>query len=207
MKNQERIGSKEFEQKLVGKMPPEHVHQVMLAYRLAKYGHRNQMRDDGKTRFFAHPKSAALILIDELEIFDHEMITAELLHDMLEDSYLFMSSEEWSDIEFIFGKVVANYVVLLTKDVAKEKYIKYIKRLRDSDEKSQVLKLVDRLHNVRSLKGCSRNKRKRKINETRRYFLPWARKINPYLHSEIKKTIEELEQYDARRRWFPWRNK
>ncbi len=204
MKNQERIGSKEFEQKLVGKMPPEHVRQVMLAYRLAKYGHRNQMRDDGKTRFFVHPKNAALILIDELEVFDPEMIIAELLHDMMEDSHLLISDEEWSDVEFIFGKVVANYVALLTKDVAKEKYIK---RLRASDEKSQILKLVDRLHNVRSLKGCSRNKRRRKINETRRYFLPWARKISPYLYNEIKKTIEELERYDARRRWLPWKNR
>jgi len=185
-------------------MPPEHVRQVMLAYRLAKYGHRNQMRDDGKTRFFVHPKNAALILIDELEVFDPEMIIAELLHDMMEDSHLLISDEEWSDVEFIFGKVVANYVALLTKDVAKEKYIK---RLRASDEKSQILKLVDRLHNVRSLKGCSRNKRRRKINETRRYFLPWARKISPYLYNEIKKTIEELERYDARRRWLPWKNR
>jgi len=204
VKNQERVGSKEFEQKLVGKMPPEHVRQVMLAYRFAKEGHWNQMRDDRKTRFFVHPKSAALILIDELGIFDHEVIIAELLHDMREESKLLQADEEWDDIEFIFGKVVANYVTLLTKDVAKEKYFK---RLRDSDEKSQILKLVDRLHNVRTLWGCSKNKRRRKINETRRYFLPWARKISPYLYNEIKKTIEELERYDARRRWFPWRNR
>src|SRR5574339_1101763 len=62
---------------------------VKLAYCLAKFGHRAQVRKEliaGKpTRYFEHVRRVAIILMDEMKIIDRDMIIAALLHDSLED--------------------------------------------------------------------------------------------------------------------------
>ncbi len=124
------------------------------AYINAKYGHRNQQRDDG-SRYFDHLRSVALILIDELEIFDAEMIMAALLHDILEDSYLFDKKR----IKILFGKKVAKMVTLLSipkmdsavfssKD---ERLSVYHQAIAGSPQRVIIIKLCDRLHNLRTL--------------------------------------------------------
>lgn len=182
MKNQERIGSKKFEERLEGKIPLEKIQLVMIAYRLAKYGHKGDLRDDGVTRVFEHPKSVALIHMDELHIFDYRMIIGALLHDIREDSHILLPE----DIALIFGKRVAHYVAVLTKDVHIEQYLE---RLQRASRKSQIIKLADRLHNMRTLYGCTKEKQERKIEETQKYFLDWARKTNTYLYLELQKAI------------------
>ena len=145
----------------------------MDAYNFSKYGHRGQERDNGD-RYFEHPRRVALILIDELKIYDHEMIIAALLHDIEEDSYILT----WDRIQKDFGDRALGFIKLLTKQLG-QKLEDYLLALQQADEAAQLLKLADRLDNVRDMKGCTEEKRKRYLLETTRYFLPWARKILP----------------------------
>lgn len=145
------------------------------AYINAKYGHRNQKRDDG-TRYFDHLRSTALILIDELQIFDTEMIIAALMHDMLEDSFLFDEER----IRVLFGDEVAKMVMLLSMPKMDEKLFKskaqrlrvYHHRIKNSPLKVVIIKLCDRLHNLRTMPNCTPEKIKRKSAETIKHYIP-----------------------------------
>ncbi|MDD5341120.1 MAG: HD domain-containing protein [Patescibacteria group bacterium] len=184
------IGREEFIEKLEDKLLPSELNLVILAYVLAKYGHRGQTRESGE-RYFEHPKSCALILIDELKIYDPRMLCSALLHDLPEDSFIL----NFWDIEHIFGKEVKKAVQFLTKKSATDlsdgiTLQKYFQKLRRSNNKTRILKLVDRLHNLRTLSSCDREKQVRKIKETIIYILPIAEETDQYLYYEIKKIID-----------------
>ena len=148
---------------------------IDFAYDLAKYGHREQKRDDG-TRYFEHCRESALILMDELGIFDPEMIMALLLHDMLEDNFLLTPRR----IAIIFGEYVSGLVIKVTKPKKgdprfaddRERHEFYFSQLAESSEWIKLLKLCDRLHNLRTLDSCAPEKRQRKIIETETVYLP-----------------------------------
>ncbi|MDO8669800.1 MAG: HD domain-containing protein [Candidatus Buchananbacteria bacterium] len=153
-------------------------HELVLidwAYIFAKYGHRNQKRDDG-TRYFDHLRSTALILIDELQIFDSQMIMAALMHDMLEDSFL-LNMER---IKVIFGQEVAYAVMLLSLPEMDESIFTskqdrleaYHQTILNSPPKVMIIKLCDRLHNLRTMPSCTPEKIKRKAEETREHYVP-----------------------------------
>lgn len=188
------IGRKEFERRLREKadLTPKEFQLIMLAYRLSKYGHRNQERDDGE-RYFEHPKRVALILIDENTDFmplRPEMVITALLHDIKEDSFILT----WEDIEMIFGKNVRKMVETLTKDRNLEKELRdefYFKRLAAASSRIKNIKLADRLDNVRHLAGCSLEKQRRYLKETEEFFLPLAEKTNWLLFSLLKRECEK----------------
>src|SRR5208282_5301326 len=94
---------------------------VKLAYSLAKFGHRAQVRkelvDNKPTRYFEHVRRVALILVDEMKIMDRDMIIAALLHDSVEDT-VDLTPEL---LEHCFGNEVITIVKLLSK-VPKEGY-------------------------------------------------------------------------------------
>ena len=184
-------GSEEFSKKLRHKVSPHELDFIMLAYRLSKYGHRDQARDDGE-RYFEHPKAVALILIDELQIYDAEMIIAALLHDLKEDTWML----EWRDIELIFGARVRELVHMLTKEPEssiKEK-AEYLERIVVASEEARLIKLADRLHNVRTLSSCSPAKQARYLEETREFFIPLARATHPYLAEQIEKACAKITE-------------
>ncbi|MBI2626413.1 MAG: bifunctional (p)ppGpp synthetase/guanosine-3',5'-bis(diphosphate) 3'-pyrophosphohydrolase [Candidatus Nealsonbacteria bacterium] len=189
------IGRAGFERKLREKadLTPREFQLIMLAYRLAKYGHRNQERDDGG-RYFEHPKRVALILIDENTEFmplKPEMVVAALLHDIKEDSFILT----WEDIEMIFGKNIKEMIETLTKDKTLEKQLRtesYFKRLITASSEIKNVKLADRLDNMRDLGNCSPEKQKTYFKETTDFFLPLARKTNWLLHHLLK---QECDKY------------
>lgn len=186
-------GREEFRAKLVHKVSPRELKLIMLAYKFSKYGHRGQVRDGGG-RYFDHPKAVALILIDELGYYDSEMIIAALLHDVVEDTYLF----DFEDIETIFGSRVENIVCLLTKDKdpafkeAKRQYLSAIAQAEDAAVR--IIKLADRLHNLRTLECCDEEKRARIVEETVEFYLPIAECANVYLACKIRALCERLVQ-------------
>jgi len=191
------IGRLEFFAKLQYKINPEGLQKVKIAYQLTKYGHKGQIRDDG-SRAFEHPKGCVLILIDELDIFDYEMLCAMLLHDIKEDSFIL----DLDDIELIFGKTIRQYVDLLTKidDPDDETKVKrdldYHRRIYNANIIVKILKLVDRLHNLRTLAGCSKEKQIKIIRETIEIFLPLAKDTNEYLYKKIKEICDQYcEKY------------
>lgn len=182
-------GREVFARKLQKHMPPETLRLVMLAYRLSKYGHMLKKRDGGD-RYFEHPKRVALVLLDELNVSDSEMIIAALLHDIKEDSFIL----EWWDIEFFFGERVRNLVQILTKEKKGDKPFlerEYIAKLRKAQRDARLIKLADRLDNLRDLGGCLPEKQERILEETMRFYLPLARRTNRYLFTQIAEECQK----------------
>jgi GTP pyrophosphokinase len=137
-----------FRVRLVPYFSPSDQLDIKLAYCLAKFGHRAQTRNemtDGKpTRYFEHVRRVSIILMDEMKVYDRDMIIACLLHDSLEDTRDLTPEL----IEHSFGSRVVQMVKMLSK-CPKEGYID---RLREC-HKWEILavKACDRLDNLRSL--------------------------------------------------------
>jgi hypothetical protein len=163
-----------FFARLEPRLAPSDLVRVRGAYYLAKYGHRAQVRKelDGEghsLRYFEHVRRTAIILMDEAGVYDPDLVITALLHDALEDT----DDIDALVIEQFFGFEVARRVRLLTK-APKEGYVK---RLQGSDELTVLVKLCDRLDNLRSLGGDEAFRRKQ-LDETKRVYLPlfeqWA---------------------------------
>lgn len=162
---------------------------VEFAYDVTKSAHRHQNRDGGVTRYFEHPRSVALILMDEAKVFDPDMIAAALLHDVAEDTSVFGTNRgvgyshwrvvaEWR-ITRAFNSRIARMVLdvskafpdgveLSTDAQAKEQYEA---NLRQAGSDSIIIKMVDRLHNLRTMDTITPEKRIRKVKETEDIYL------------------------------------
>ena len=171
--------------------------QIVMAYCLAKFGHRAQTRNElteGKpTRYFEHVRRVAITLMDDLGIMDRDMIIACLLHDALEDTDD-LSAEL---IEHAFGKEVAHMVQLLSK-VPKDGYKE---RLQNCHEwKVLTIKFCDRTDNCRSLMvpGNTIDFQKRQVKETIDVYLPLfdhMLEIMPDIHRpKASKMLRELDR-------------
>lgn len=184
------------------KMPPLDIARVDYAYDMAKHGHRNQFRESGE-RYFEHVRATALIMVDELGITDVDMIMASLLHDMLEDTYLLTPER----IKITFGERVARMICAISKPrkddprfaTNGERQEWYFKQIANANIEEKIVKLADRLHNLRTLNQCSKEKQLRKIEETKIKYLPLLDDIrNDYpeiadcLASSFTMMLEEL---------------
>ena len=163
---------------------------VYVAYRLAKAAHKGQFRKSGEA-YIEHPVQIAYIAA-ELEM-DVTAITAALLHDTIEDTpYTF------SDIEILFGTTVAEIVDGVTK-LAKLQYTtqeeQQVENLRkmffamSKDIRVVIIKLIDRLHNMRTLNYMTPIKQLEKAKETLEIYSPLARRLGM---SKIKSELEDL---------------
>lgn len=167
----ETVGREEFEKLLQFKMSPDNVKLVMKAYRLSKYGHKGQERDNGE-RYFEHPKGTALIIINEFRIYDHEMIIAGILHDNPEDTFIFGAGEEaFMEIEKEFSKRTAKLVRSVTKlpctpAEKAQRDCQYYNNLFDDEIGAKIVKVADRIHNLRTLKHCNMQKQDKQLLET-----------------------------------------
>jgi GTP diphosphokinase / guanosine-3',5'-bis(diphosphate) 3'-diphosphatase len=170
----------EFRRHLVLKMRPADLEMVMRAYDLSKSAHRGQKRDDD-TRYFDHLRETALILVN-LGVFDADLLISCLLHDAMEDNPSFMSR---GAIASIFGSRVADIVVTVTKPKKNdprfqsdgERHRFYFARLSEASDDVLLVKLADRLHNMRSLHTCVKEKQTRKAQETVDVYLPFCDKL------------------------------
>lgn len=161
------VGRNKFLARLEPLMAPAELENIETAYVLAKYGHRDQYRDGGRVRYFEHPKAVAWIAVTELRITDWRTVVLALLHDVKEDSYIL----SWHRIQVNFGRDVTVGLRLLTKRPKRA----YVKRLAEHGAPRVVLiKLCDRLHNLRTLGSCDRRKQRRQIVETLENYVPLA---------------------------------
>lgn len=179
---------------------PEELLRVQHAYWMAKEGHRKQKRDGGQ-RYFEHPRGVALILI-ELGYTDWRTICAALLHDGLEDTYI-----QPSIYMSLLGATVYNWIETLSKatpqfDLLTGKvtgYVKktledYFKALSRANVLCRVVKLADRLHNLRSIPDSwPHEKVRRQIDETRQFLLPIARATDERFVDLINIELDRLE--------------
>jgi guanosine-3',5'-bis(diphosphate) 3'-pyrophosphohydrolase len=178
---------KTFLKRFKGKFSNEEMEDIDFAYDLAKEAHRPSLRDDG-VRYFEHPRSGVLIMTDELGLYDRDLIISFLLHDVGEDTALLGNINKSYD-EFkakaifrltkIFSEKVADNVLRLTKPSVDnmrfknkaEVYEFYLAELAKSED-AILLKMIDRLHNLRSLPGNNPEKIKRQIEETGSKLMP-----------------------------------
>jgi len=185
-----------FEKIAGSRLLGESLRLLMLAYRIAKYGHKGQKRDD-LSRYFDHPKCVALIFMLELGIFELYILIASLLHDIREDSFILTI---W-DIEKLFGRRVRQAVEILTK----EKGIDYYKRLTKALWWIKMIKMVDHLHNMRTLKASTRKKKIKQLKETYEFYFPFAQQLikevprkykkqATYLFEEMKLACQRVEK-------------
>lgn len=165
---------------------------IKKAYDDGKDAFRGDVRESGE-RYFEHLRAVALILCCYLMTEDHEEICGGLLHDNVEDK------PEWT-----VARVTAEYnssIALIVESVSmpddlfpdKEECLEvFHRRLKNASRRIIKVKLADRLHNVLTLWACSEEKRRRKIEETKRHYLPLA-KEHLILYHELLAAIEELE--------------
>ena len=171
--------------------PSEDFSMIKKAYDLAKLAHERQLRKSGEP-YIVHPLAVAHLLA-ELEL-DKESIMAGILHDVVEDT-------EYT-IEYItneFSKEVALLVDGVTKlekipystdkeEIQAENYRKMFLAM-SKDIRVILIKLADRLHNMRTLKYKSEEKQKKIAKETLDIYAPLAHRLGI---SKFKIELEDL---------------
>lgn len=160
--------------------------QVRRAYEVAEAAHTGQMRDEG-TPYIVHPLRVAVSLVDELSIYSPALLCSALLHDVIEDSNI--TREQIAEM---FGEQIAHIVWLLTKyeDVSLPAYLAAIEAA--SETGAPIVKLCDRLDNLRFLAHSPRVEKKRRyIRTTEAYYMPMAARTHRYLHNELRRWLEQ----------------
>lgn len=169
---------------------PEEVEIVKRAYEYANTLHKGQMRQSGEP-YISHPLNVAYILAEMHA--DRDTICAGLLHDTLEDTNI---TKE--DISHDFNQNIANLVDGVTKlskmnfsskqDQNYANTRKIITGIKE-DVRIIIIKLADRLHNMRTLQFKSEFKQKENALETMEIFVPLGYYIGAY---RIKSELEDL---------------
>lgn len=193
----DKIGREQFAALLQFQMTPANLKLVMKAYRFSKSGHKNQQRDNG-VRYFEHPKSVALLLIQELGICDYEMIIAALLHDTVEDTFIFGSFEDAFDtIQEDFGPWVADCIRLLSKEKIADKLqrdTRYLEGLHRADLRMKIIKIADRIHNLRELAHCTSVKKQHYLEETEAHYLPFVQEVMAMVSGPLLRKLHEIHK-------------
>lgn len=163
------------------------------AYQFAEKAHRGQVRTSGEP-YISHPVAVAYILLEMC--MDTDTICAALLHDVVEDTDV-----ELDTIRKKFGEDVAlmvdgvtkiGQVPLNTKEEQQAENIRKILMAMSKDIRVIIIKLADRLHNMRTL-ACRPPEKQRKTSlETMSFYAPIAHRLGMY---DIKEEMEDMALY------------
>jgi len=171
--------------------PSTDITMIQKAYQVAKEAHKDQKRKSGEP-YIIHPLCVGIILAD-LEL-DKETIVAGLLHDAVEDTWM-----TYEEVEKEFGSEVALLVDGVTKlgqlNYSKDKVELQAENLRKmflamaKDIRVILIKLADRLHNMRTLQYMRPEKQQEKARETMDIYAPIAMRLGI---SKIKVELDDL---------------
>lgn len=163
---------------------------LRLAFDLAVDAHKDMRRKSGEPYIY-HPIAVAQIVAEEMGLGVTSVICA-LLHDTVEDTEMTLE-----DVEMNFGKTVSNIIAGLTKiegvfnrttSMQAENFKKMLLTLSD-DIRVILVKIADRLHNMRTLGHMSRKNQLKISSETLFLFAPLAHRLGLYT---IKSELEDL---------------
>lgn len=179
-----------FVEKIKQYNPHYDLSRIIKAYNFAEDAHSGQFRKSGE-KYFTHPINVALILA-ELEL-DESSVIAGLMHDVIEDTkYTF------EDISKEFGEEIALLVDGVTKlgkfnyETKEERQAENLRKMflaMAKDIRVILIKLADRLHNMRTLRYMNEKKKKEKAMETLEIYAPIAHRLGI---SRIKWELEDL---------------
>ncbi len=169
------------------------------AYALAADAHKDQKRKTGEP-YIIHPIAVARIVAEELELGPNPVIAA-FLHDVVEDT-----SYTIDDIRKRFGEDVAFLVGVVTKQkketYERSKQVDNFRQILASvqfDVRAILIKLADRLHNMRTLDSMSSEKQMKIAGETDYFYAPLANRLGLY---HVKSELEDLSfQYRCPREY------
>lgn len=185
---------------------------IISAYQFAEKAHEGQKRSSGQD-YIIHPLAVAYSLL-ELGM-DTDTICAALLHDVVEDT-----PATFDDLKKRFGQDVAllvdgvtklGKVPYLNKNEQKAENLRKILLAMSHDIRVMIIKLCDRLHNMRTLKYCTTEKQKRISHETMDIYAPIADRLgirpvkeeledlsfhylDPYAYAEIENILENKKE-------------
>ena len=174
-----------------GYNPAADVENIERAYRFAAEAHKDQLRKDGSP-YITHPLATAQIIAEELHV-DSESIEACLLHDVIEDTGV---SHE--DVARQFSPTVADLVegvTKLTRITYTSKEDEQAENLRkmliamSKDIRVILIKISDRLHNMRTMEYQTPDKQRQKSTETMEIYAPIAHRLGI---QKIKWELEDL---------------
>lgn len=163
---------------------------IKKAFQLSAEAHKEMRRKSGEPYIY-HPLAVAQICVEEIGL-GTTAIVAALLHDVVEDT-----DTNLKDIERDFGKKVADIIDGLTKisgvtdqssSIQAENFRKVLLTLSE-DVRVILIKIADRLHNMRTLENMSRSKQLKIASETIYIYAPLAHRLGLY---SIKSELEDL---------------
>ena len=163
---------------------------IRKAFDIALDAHKDQRRKSGEPYIY-HPIAVAKIVATEIGL-GASSIACALLHDVIEDS-----EYTYEDLKKIFGERIAGVVNGLTKisimnhqniSVQSENYRKLLLTLSE-DFRVILIKIADRLHNMRTLESMAPDKQKKIASETVYIYAPMAHRLGLY---NIKSELEDL---------------
>ena len=175
MYNKTHLTQSELEYLLHDKMSLVDLQRVMSAYEMARSVHEQQTRRDG-TPYFYHCTRVCKIVIEELRLYDADLVCAVLLHDVLEDSKQITKEI----ISYNFGEYVAYVVETLTKDLSAQELnydaidIAHAELLKRSSEDCLIVRLAARLDNFRCLEFDLKSNPIKYVSDTSERYLPLA---------------------------------
>ena len=164
--------------------------QIRAAYEYARECHGSQMRRDG-TPYITHPIQVAQI-VAEMRL-DSESIIAALLHDCIEDT-----GSTYEDIARLFSTTVADIVDGVTKltrvkyTTMEEEQMENLRKMlfaMSNDIRVMLIKIADRLHNMRTMEYQTPAKQKKKAFETMEIYAPIAHRLGL---AKMKWELEDL---------------
>ena len=171
-----------------GYLKPEDISQLQSAYHFSEQAHEGQFRNSGEP-YISHPLAVASILAEWH--LDSQALTAALLHDVMEDT-----SVTKTEISRNFGKPVAELVDGVSKldkiefeshaEAQAENFRKMLLAMA-RDVRVILIKLAERLHNMRTLGGVGDEKRRRIARETLEIYAPIANRLG------LNSIYQELE--------------
>lgn len=164
---------------------------IKKAYSIAEYAHRGTFRASGEP-YITHPLHVTLNLL-QMEVYDEDTLCAALLHDVVEDTDITL--EDISNLlnptvaELVDGVTNMRRMDFSTKDKERDANTRKIINGLTKDMRIILIKLADRLHNMRTLEFKKPHKQRAKAVETMELYVPLALSIGAY---KIKSELEDL---------------